>query len=199
LTLHYRGHGAGAARSSGDVRAVLSLQEWIDDVLSVLDRAPNATFVLVGSSLGAWLALHAALARPHAVRAFLLVAPAPDASRRWAALGDDTAAGPELVTVPSAYVPGGGIALSRALLADANARHRVLGGANAAALRALRCPAHILHGGDDDVVPVGDAAALARGLPGSTLEVVRGGDHRLSREEDLDRMERALRGLVPLG
>lgn len=203
MTLHCQGHGAGPARSSGAVAAIASVRQWVDDVLAVLDAVPpaDALWVLVGSSLGGWLALHAALARPSSAQALLLVAPAVDASRRWAAAAAAAAAGleeapPEFVTVPSAYVPEGGITLRRALVDDANERWLLLEGGGPGRLRAVRCPVRILHGDRDDVVPLEGARRLEGALPLGALEVVGGGDHRLSRPGDLLRLEEALGRLV---
>jgi alpha-beta hydrolase superfamily lysophospholipase len=228
LTLHYRGHGAGAARSGGALDDVTRLQQWVDDVLGVLRAVrhthPESRFILVGSSLGGWLALLAALPPPEtasasaaagaaaaaAVAGLLLLAPAVDASRRWAATsaadaaseGPERAEDPGFVTLPSAYVDGGGIRLRRALVADANARHVLLEGPGRERLGALRrIPVRVLHGERDDVVPVEAAKALAAALAAAGVEdvelhVAEEGDHRLSRPQDVARMGASLQELV---
>ena len=197
LTLHYQGHGTGSAASSGTVDNVHTMEEWIEEVLAVLDvaaaAAPAASskLVLVGSSLGAWLALHVALQRPECVSGLVLIAPAVDASRRWA---EATAVG-SAVLIPSSFVPGGAIHLRRELVDDANSHFLLLEGEGLQGLAAgMRgCHVHILHGDGDDVVPTADAQRLAAALPGATLEILEGGDHRLSRAEDLNRLEEAVR------
>src|SRR5262245_20903524 len=69
----YRGHGQSGGRFSE-----LVLSDWLDDVLAVLDRLTGGPQILVGSSMGGFLALLAALHRPHRVKAVIGVATAAD-------------------------------------------------------------------------------------------------------------------------
>ena len=194
--LEYRGHGA----SGGDL-ARCGLGDWAADVaLALRAAAGGRRALLVGSSIGAWLALHAALAAPapHPVAGLLLVAPAVDASLRWQAEARPAGA-EDLALLPSPYVFGGGILVGRRLIADANQGWLLLDAPGKLAGLASGLPVHILHGERDDVVPLAEVRALAAALAAAgadvRLEVIPGGDHRLSRDEDLARILAALRGL----
>src|SRR3954452_6150417 len=70
----YLGHGA----STGDFGAKGTITRWREDALAVLDELVEGPAVLVGSSMGGWIACLAAMARPDRVAAMVLVAPAPD-------------------------------------------------------------------------------------------------------------------------
>ena len=73
LRFDYRGHGASGGRFEESV-----LSDWLADTLAALDRLTEGPQVLVGSSMGGWLMLLAALARPERVHALIGIAPAPD-------------------------------------------------------------------------------------------------------------------------
>ncbi len=79
LRLDLSGHG----RSEGAF-AACTISQWRDDVLLALDRLTAEPVILVGSSIGGWIALLVALARPGRVAGLLLIAPAPDMTRRVA-------------------------------------------------------------------------------------------------------------------
>src|SRR5437588_9242045 len=70
----YLGHG----ESSGDFRTKGSVTRWREDALAVLDELVEGPAVLVGSSMGGWIACLVAMARPERVQAMVLIAPAPD-------------------------------------------------------------------------------------------------------------------------
>src|SRR5579862_215109 len=74
LRFDYLGHG----ESSGDFQAKGTITRWREDALAVLDELVEGPPVLVGSSMGGWIACLAAMARPERVRALVLIAPAPD-------------------------------------------------------------------------------------------------------------------------
>src|SRR5579862_5569569 len=74
LRFDYLGHG----ESSGDFRAKGTITRWREDALAVLDELIDGPVVLVGSSMGGWIACLAAMARPERVAAMVLIAPAPD-------------------------------------------------------------------------------------------------------------------------
>jgi len=186
----YRGHGRSAGRFEDGC-----IGDWLEDVLAVLDRVVRHPAVLVGSSMGGWLALLAARARPARVAGLVLVAPAPDFTARLiepaltegqrAALARDG-----VVRMPSDY--GGPLPLTARLIEEAR-RHLLLG-----APLGLPLPVHILHGQRDPDVPWTLSVELAARLEGAavTLELVAEGDHRLSREEDLKRLAAAIDRVV---
>ena len=73
LRFDYFGHGV----SGGDF-AEGTITRWRADALAVIDRLTEGPLVLIGSSMGGWLACLAALARPDRVKALVLIAPAAD-------------------------------------------------------------------------------------------------------------------------
>lgn len=183
----YFGHGLSGGRF---VDATVG--RWIDDVLAVLDEVVKGPAVLVGSSLGGWLMVRAALARPERVVGLVGIASAADfpseliepslsekARRR---LREDG-----FVLVPNLYgqepTP-----VTAAFLEEARG-HRVLG-----TPIPLRCPVRLLHGLADREVPWRLSLRLAEAVEGDDviLTLVKGADHRLSTPEDLARLYAAV-------
>ena len=83
LRFDYLGHG----ESSGDFQAAGTITRWREDALAVLDQLVEGPVVLVGSSMGGWIACLAAMARPERVKALVLIAPAPDFTEKLMAPG----------------------------------------------------------------------------------------------------------------
>ncbi len=182
----YRGHGASGGRLEDGC-----IGDWLADTLAVLDQVTDGPLVLVGSSLGGWLALLASLARPKRVAGLVLVAAAPDFTERLlqTRLSEEqrsTLEATGIVRLPSAY--GEPLPITRRLVEE-GARHLVLG-----APIPIRCPIHLLHGQQDPDVPWATSIDLAARLEGGrvTVELIKDGDHRLSREGDLRRLAAAL-------
>jgi pimeloyl-ACP methyl ester carboxylesterase len=156
--------------------------------LAVIDAQNEGPLVLIGSSMGAWIALLAARARPERVLGLLLIAPAADFTERllWPAMPVE--ARREMETTgrwrrPSAYDPEPYI-VTRALIEDGR-RHLVMD----APIR-FDGPVRILQGGRDPDVPPAHARTLA-GLiraPDLRFDLIADGDHRLSRPQDLERL-----------
>lgn len=187
----YRGHGASVGAFEDG-----TIGSWLADALAVLDAATEGPQVLVGSSMGGWIALLAALARPDRVAGLLGIAAAPDFTRRmWQhEFGDAERAAIERdgrVTIPSEYDESGYV-ITRDLLQEAE-RHILLD-----QTIALTCPVRLLHGMKDAAVPSETALRIAERLEAEDVEItlVREGDHRLSEPVDLDRMTRTLDRLV---
>jgi pimeloyl-ACP methyl ester carboxylesterase len=183
----YSGHGQSGGRfEDGTVGA------WADDALAVVDRVmPHGPLVVVGSSMGGWIMLLIALARPGRVRALLGIAAAPDftedlllSEATEEQRGDLERQG--FWTQPSAYGPS--YPVTAALIEDGR-RHLLL-----RAPIAISCPVHLLHGQRDPDVPWQTALRLAERLQSEdvTVELVKAGDHRLSTEADLARITAAL-------
>lgn len=190
LRFDYFAHGA----SSGDFRQG-TISRWRDDALAVLDSLCDGPQMLVGSSMGGWIALLAAQARPDIVKGLLLIAPAPDFTEAliWAEMPSDVRHA--IMTEgewqrPSAYGEEP-YPITRALIEDGR-KHLLLG-----APIAVSCPVRILQGMRDPDVPWPHAMKLVERLPGdTTMTLVKEGDHRLSTPADLLRMEQVLDALL---
>ncbi|PSC73985.1 mycophenolic acid acyl-glucuronide mitochondrial [Micractinium conductrix] len=193
--LEYQGHG-----DSSPNFLECTLATWLADVLQLVDSIGGQRQILVGSSLGGWLALHAALQRPHLVQGLLLLAPAVDVSQHWEAAAQPAgvdAWGHDLLQLPSAYVQEGGIQVRRSLFEEASRHHLLL---HTGQLEAVTCPATIMHSIRDDVVPLELVQRLSDELAASSrafhIEMLPDGNHRLSREQDLQLMCRLLEQLM---
>jgi pimeloyl-ACP methyl ester carboxylesterase len=187
----YSGHGQSGGAFEGG-----TISRWLGDVLAVIDQMTNGPLVLVGSSMGGWLALLAARARGDRIVGLLLLAPAADFTERlmW-----DTFSAEERRTIqetgrleePSQYSPEPNV-LTMALIEDGR-RHLLLDKPYP-----FEGPIHILQGGRDPDVPEAHVRALTERLPADklTFELIPDGDHRLSRPQDLARLLAAAEGLA---
>ncbi|HEY3920299.1 MAG TPA: alpha/beta hydrolase [Stellaceae bacterium] len=190
LRFDYFAHGV----SSGDF-ADATVGRFLADTLDVIDQLTEGKLVLVGSSIGGWLMLLAALARPGRIKALIGVAAAPDATEdlMWQRFPFDLRE--EVITKGAARVPSRyddtGYLITRKLIEEARS-HLVM-----RAPIAIDCPVRLLHGMMDPDVPYETSVALADRLSASDVQVslVKDGDHRLSRIEDIDLL---LRVLAPL-
>jgi pimeloyl-ACP methyl ester carboxylesterase len=179
LRFDYAGHGASAGRfEDGTIGA------WAADALAVFDALTDGPQILIGSSMGGWIALLLARARPDRLAGFIGIAPAPDFTERlmWPAFDAAqraTIMAEGVLHLPSAY--GEPTPITRALIEDGR-RQLVLD-----APIALAGPVRILQGMADADVPWRHALLLMDALSGgdARLTLVKDGDHRLSRPEDL--------------
>ena len=185
------GHGA----SSGDA-SMGTIGRWTEDAIAVLDSLTQGRQILVGSSMGGWIMLLAALAEPSRIHALIGIAAAADFTEDllWPRL--DAAQRRALqesgaVTLPSEYDPAG--YTYRLSLFEDGKRHFVMRGAIA-----LECPVRLLHGLKDKSVPWRTSLSLAERLDSRDVIVtlVKDGDHRLSRGPDLARLGQMLDELL---
>jgi pimeloyl-ACP methyl ester carboxylesterase len=186
LRLDYSGHGASGGRFE-----VGSIGRWTEDALFLIDRLTTGPIVLVGSSMGGWIALLVALARPARVRALVGIAAAPDFTEDliWPSLPEPARAKllrDGVLRIPGAYGREQVIALG---LIEDGRRHLVLRGPIA-----LTCPVRLLHGQMDADVPWQTALRIAERVQSDDVQIalIKDGGHRLSRPQDLT----ALRGIV---
>lgn len=184
LRFDYSGHGA-----SGGAFADFTVSDWLQDTLDVLDRLTGGPQILVGSSMGGWLALLATLARPARIAGLVLIAPACDFTERllWARMPEDARREIRERGVwmrPSQYGPDP-YPITRALIEDGR-RHLVMDGEIA-----IDCPVRILHGMQDPDVPWRHGLALLGRLRPRDVrfELIKAGDHRLSDPASLRRIE----------
>jgi pimeloyl-ACP methyl ester carboxylesterase len=190
LRFDYSGHGA-----SEGVFEEGTIGGWLADAEAMLLARTQGPQMLVGSSMGGWLALLLAIRHPLRVAGLVLLAPAPDFPQEllWPALSDAQRAalvGLGRIELPSAYGPP--VPITRRLVEEAKA-HRLLPGPIP-----VRCPVRILQGMADPDVPWRHALRLVEALPGADvrLTLVKDGDHRLSRPGDLALLDEALDGLL---
>lgn len=179
LRLDYSGHGAsGGAFEDGTIGI------WRDDALAVIDACTTGPLLLIGSSMGGWIALLAALQLGTRVCALIGIAAAPDFTETllWPGLPPQAQAAilrDGVWRAPSPY--GGEQVFTRALLEDGR-RHLLLG-----APIALNMPVHLFQGMQDPDVPWATALAISDTLAGGDvrLTLIKDGDHRLSRPQDI--------------
>jgi pimeloyl-ACP methyl ester carboxylesterase len=182
LMFDYFAHG----ESSGDIR-LGTITRWREDALAVLEALTEGPLVLVGSSMGGWIACLAAMAEPARIHAMVLIAPAPDFTEKLmtpALTAEAKAAICEhgVWLEPSPY--GEPNPITRALLED-GARWSILPGPVP-----ITAPVRILQGGADPDVPWRHALELAQALNGEDVvfTLIKDGDHRLSRPADIERL-----------
>jgi pimeloyl-ACP methyl ester carboxylesterase len=184
----YSGHGeSGGAFIDG------TIGRWLEESVAVFDRFCAGPQVVVGSSMGGWMAL--LLARELAKRAggraslagLVLIAPAPDFTEELMWKGFSPEIRQEIETTgiwlrPSQY--GEPYPITRALIEEGRS-HLLLGGAID-----VGCPVRILQGAQDPDVPWRHAFALTQRLPSDdvVLTMIQDGDHRLSRPQDIARI-----------
>lgn len=190
LRFDYFGHGA----SSGDF-AQGTIGRWREDAIAVLDTLSEGPQVLVGSSLGGWLMLLLALARPGRIAGLVGIAAAPDATEAlmWQRLpppAQEAILATGAVRIPSAYAAEGYL-ITRKLIEEG--RRHLLPSAIP-----VEAPVRLIHGMADADVPWQTSLALAPRLAAADVQVtlVKDGDHRLSRLEDLALLYRTLAPLL---
>ena len=185
LRLDYSGHGASDGTfTDGTIGA------WTRDALLLIDRLTEGPLLLMGSSMGGWIALLVALARPERVAGLIGIAAAPDFTEAlmWEAMmpGERARLQAEgVLLVPSQYGEPTPVTLR---LIEEGRRHLLMQGPVG-----VRCPVRLLQGQRDPDVPWETALRLAARVESEDVQVtlVKDGDHRLSRDGDLA----ALRGV----
>ena len=190
----YSGHGeSGGAFTDG------TIGRWLTESLAVFDACCHGPQIVVGSSMGGWLALLLARAlrqhgqeAPASVAGLVLVAPAVDFTEElmWKRFAPEIKRELEDKGVwqrPSEYSPEPYLVTRR--LIEEGRQHLLLGG-----MIETGCPVRILQGVEDPDVPWQHAKALVARLASDdvVLTLVKDGDHRLSRPEDIERLIRAV-------
>ena len=185
----YSGHGESGGRFADG-----TIGRWLEDSLAVFEQFCSGPQVVIGSSMGGWLAL--LLAREVAKRSghaslagLVLIAPAPDFTEElmWKGFSSDIRREIETKGVwmrPSQYGDGTPYPITRNLIKEGR-NHLLLGGSIE-----VGCPVRILQGAKDPDVPWQHAFALVHRLPADdvVLTMIQDGDHRLSRPKDIARI-----------
>jgi pimeloyl-ACP methyl ester carboxylesterase len=190
LRFDYSGHGASGGRFENGTIGI-----WRDDALLAIDRLTDGKLLLIGSSMGGWIALLLALARPERIAGLVGLAAAPDFTEAlmWEAMTFAERAAlmrDGIIHVPNPYGPP--TPITRALIEDGR-KHLLLGDTIA-----LDCPVRLLQGQRDADVPWEMALRLADRIAGEDVQaiLVKDGDHRLSRPQDIALLCRTVAGLL---
>lgn len=190
LAFDYSGHGlSDGAFEDGTISA------WREDAIAAIDALTNGPLILVGSSMGGWMALLAALYLQSRVQGLVLIAPAPDFAQKLMWPEFDAAAQAEIMEQgytlrPSDY--GEPYTITRALIED---------GAKWSLLEnpiAFTGPVRVLQGQQDADVPWQHAFRLVETITSDDIvfTLVKDGDHRLSRDQDITRLIETCAGLA---
>lgn len=187
LRLDYAGNGASDGRFEDG-----TLASWRDDALLLIDSLTQGPLLLVGSSMGGWLALLIALARPQRVAGLIGIAAAPDFTD-WGFTDADKAllATEGRIVEPTPY--GDQPYVTTLAFWESGQSLRLLGSEIA-----IDCPVRLLQGQEDRDVPWQTAVRIAQRLRSSDVQtwLIKDGDHRLSRDADIAHLLRTVATLL---
>ncbi|WP_455478856.1 alpha/beta hydrolase [Bartonella sp. B10] len=194
LRFDYSGHG----ESGGDFFQG-TISRWVKESLAVFETYCEGPQILIGSSMGGWIALKLAmmLAQKSKILAgMVLIAPAPDFTKT---LVESTLSSAEWkILEEKGYIERSKVGdvkpmpFTKALIEDGRDNCVMKGCID------VKCPIHILQGMEDKDIPYQHTLTLLDHLPLNdvTLTLVRDADHRFSRPQDLDCIETVLRSLI---
>lgn len=171
LRFDYSGTGSSGGRFEDGTLAL-----WLEEALAAMDRLTQGPLIVIGSSMGGWIALHLALLRPERMQALVGIAAAPDFTE-WGLRDAETA---ERNGVSRAFWESA----QRLLLLDKPI--------------AVDCPVRLLHGEGDEEVPLDIAFRTMRALRSADvqLNVIKGGGHRLSELREIEAIVRTVAALL---
>lgn len=190
LRFDYMGHG----NSSGNF-ADGTIGLWAQNALTAFDELTEGPQIITGSSMGGWMMILTAVSRPERVAGLVGIAAAPDFTEdllpkqlteiQLSKIQEDG-----FVVIPSEYeIP---YTITKKLLDDGT-QHLVLRNEIP-----LDCPVRLLHGLEDTSVPWKTALKIQTMVRSKDVEVtlIKNGDHRLSREEDLEKLKKTVMEIV---
>ena len=171
LRLDYSGTGSSAGSFENGTLAM-----WLEEVLAAIDLLTEGPVVVIGSSMGGWIALHLALLRADRVAALVGLAAAPDFTD-WGFANADAA---ESAGIASGFWESG----QRLLLLDKDIE--------------IGCLVRLIHGEADSEVPLEIAFLLMRALRSADVQLLtlKGGGHRLSEPHEIDAILRTVAALL---
>ncbi len=188
LRLDYSGTGSSAGNFAEG-----SLDRWLDEVLAAIDLGvPDGELIVAGSSMGGWIALHAALRRPQRIAALLGIAAAPDFTD-WGFSAEDKQVLVAVGRLERINPYGSEPSLTYHAFWQSGAAHRLL-----YSPIHLTIPIRLVHGEKDEDVPVGVPIKLVADLRSFDvqLRLIKNGGHRLSEPHEIHAILVELQGLV---
>lgn len=187
IRFDYRGRGQSAGEFVDG-----TIGGWLEDTLAIIDQVVDGPQVLIGSSMGGWIALLAALARKEKIHALIGIAPAPDFTEdlvweKFTPAHKAQLLNEGIVKEPSPY--GEPYIITKQLIEEAR-NHFLLDKSIA-----LDIPVRILQGMQDEEVPWQRTLKLVEKIATKDVRtiLIKDGDHRLTRERDLALLKQILK------
>ena len=192
LRFDYSGHG----ESDGDF-ATHTISDWRADALLAFDELTEGEQIIIGSSMGAWLGMHTAIARPERVKAFIGIAAAPDFTEDliWDKFDNFTREKIQrdgFINMPNCNDGEEPYHITMRLIEDGRKNFLLDAPIN------INCPVRLLHGMADEDVPYTITTKIADKLTSNDVEVhlVKNSTHRMSEAQDLQLLCEALMKLI---
>jgi pimeloyl-ACP methyl ester carboxylesterase len=191
IRFDYVGHGESSGQFTDGTIGL-----WKENALEIIDRLTQGKLILIGSSLGGWLMLLAALERPERIHALIGIASAPDFTEAlmWDVFTDGQKQAlleKGIIDLPSDYSDHP-YPITRALIEEGR-KHLLL-----EAPIPLTCPLTLIHGMKDDDVPFDFSLRIAKVFQGEKVKTIllKDGDHRMSDEGTLQVIVGELEGVL---
>ncbi len=187
LRFDYSGTGSSEGRFADG-----TLDRWIDEALAVAERLTKGPLILIGSSMGGWIAVHLALRLPERVQALVGIAAAPDFTD-WGFTAQHKQELLERGKIERSSAHGGEAQLTTRAFWESGDALRLLGGPIP-----VDCPVRLVHGEADADVPPAIALKLMHRLRSADvqLNILKGGGHRLSEPLEIDAIVRTVAALL---
>lgn len=182
---------SGTGSSDGNF-ADGTLDRWIDEAVAMVDQLTEGPLVVIGSSMGGWIALHLALRRPERVKALVGIAAAPDFTN-WGFTDEQKQELVEQGRIERSNPYGGDSQLTTRGFWESGQALRLLDGPIG-----VDCSVRLMHGEADGDVPVTVAMQLMERLRSADvqLNILKGAGHRLSEPREIDAIVRTIAALV---
>ena len=188
LRIDYSGTGSSSGRFEDG-----TLELWLNEACVAADRLTRGPLILIGSSMGGWIAMHVALRMPERLRALVGIAAAPDFTD-W---GFDTEARAKLAAEGRLGEPSADGSATPNLLTlafwESGQKLRLLNKEIG-----IECPVRLIHGEQDSNVPIETSAKAMRALRSGDVQLltIKGGGHRLSEPHEIDAILRTISEFV---
>lgn len=195
IRFDYFGHGKSSCKFTE-----CNIGIWKQNVIDVLDKLTTGKQILVGSSMGGWLMLLAALERPERIQALLGIASAPDFTESliWQKM---TSAEKKHLTTKGIYnlkseFSDNPYPVTLDLIEEGR-KHLLLEGGKTLP---ISCPVRLIHGLNDTDVPSSISTQLAKQISSGDVKVnlVKDGDHRMSTPENIELLISTLEDILSL-